>query len=254
MRGAWGAACIRKEGGDGAQQGACRRRIVSDVELVIVEDAKEVAAIVAERLARAASEGGHVVLTGGTTPERAYEEAAKRAPDWDQVELWWGDERCVPPDHEHSNFGMAKRALLDRLDRAPRAVHRIKGELGKDRAAAEYEQELGDTQLDLLLLGVGSDGHVASLFPNAPTLRQRQRVLPAEPGLEPFVDRVTLSLPTLCSAREILFLLSGESKAEAAKRAFASEPSPETPASLVRAVHGRTTAILDRAAAAMLPA
>ncbi len=158
---------------------------MSDVELVIVENAKEVAAVVAEHLASATREGGHVVLTGGTTPERAYEEAARLAPDWDKVELWWGDERCVPPDHELSNFGMAKRALLDRLERAPRAVHRIKGELGKDRAAAEYEQELGATQLDLLLLGVGSDGHVASLFPNAPTLQQRKRVLSAEPDLEP---------------------------------------------------------------------
>jgi 6-phosphogluconolactonase len=227
---------------------------VSDVELVIVEDAKEVAAVVAARLARAAQEGGNVVLTGGTTPQHAYQEAAKRAPDWSRVELWWGDERCVPPDHEHSNFGMAKRALLDRIEQAPSAVHRIKGELGKERAAADYEEELGDTQLDLLLLGVGSDGHVASLFPNAPTLRQRKRVLPAEPGLEPFVDRVTLSLPVLRSASEILFLLAGGSKADAAKRAFASKPGPETPASLVRATAGRTTAILDRAAAAMLPA
>jgi 6-phosphogluconolactonase len=227
---------------------------VSDVELVIVEDDKEVAAVVAERLARAAREGGHVVLTGGSTPKRAYEEAARRAPDWQNVELWWGDERCVPPDHEHSNFGMAKRALLDRIEHAPSAVHRIKGELGKERAAADYEEELGDTQLHLLLLGVGSDGHVASLFPNAPTLRQRKRVLPAEPGLEPFVDRVTLSLPALRSASEVLFLITGEAKADAARRAFASKPSPETPASLVRASGGRTTAILDRAAAAMLPA
>jgi 6-phosphogluconolactonase len=229
-----------------------RRR--SDVELVIVEDNKEIAAVVGERLARAAREGGHVVLTGGKTPEQAYKEAAKRAPDWSKVELWWGDERCVPPDHDDSNYGMAKRALLDRLDRGPRVVHRIKGELGKEEAAADYERELGDAQFDLLLLGVGPDGHVASLFPNAPTLRRRKRVLPAEAGLEPFVDRVTLGLPALRSAREILFLLSGEAKAEAARRAFAEDPSPDTPASLVRARSGRTTAILDRAAAAKLPA
>jgi 6-phosphogluconolactonase len=229
-----------------------RRR--SDVELVIVEDNKEIAAVVGERLARAAREGGHVVLTGGKTPEQAYKEAAKRAPDWSKVELWWGDERCVPPDHDDSNYGMAKRALLDRLDRGPRVVHRIKGELGKEEAAADYERELGDAQFDLLLLGVGPDGHVASLFPNAPTLRRRKRVLPAEAGLEPFVDRVTLGLPALRSAREILFLLSGEAKAQAARRAFAQDPSPDTPASLVRARSGRTTAILDRAAAAKLPA
>jgi 6-phosphogluconolactonase len=227
---------------------------VTDVELVVVEDEQEVAAVVAERLARAAREGGNVVLTGGTTPEQAYMEAAKRAPNWSDVDVWWGDERCVPPTDEKSNYGMAKRTLLDRLQRAPRGVHRIKGELGKEEAAADYARELGDTRLDLLLLGVGPDGHVASLFPNAPTLRRRERVLPADPGLEPFVDRVTLSLPTLCSAREIVFLLSGESKAAAAARAFAGDPSPDTPASLVRARDGRTIAILDRAAAAKLPA
>jgi len=227
---------------------------VTDVELVVVEDEQEVAAVVAERLVRAAREGGDVVLTGGKTPEQAYKEAANRAPDWSNVDVWWGDERCVPPDDEKSNYGMAKRTLLDRLDLAPRGVHRIRGELGKEDAAADYERELGDTQLDLLLLGVGPDGHVASLFPNAPTLRRRKRVLPAEAGLEPFVDRVTLSLATLCSAREIVFLLSGESKADAAARAFAADPSPDTPASLVRARAGRTIAILDRAAAAKLPA
>ncbi|MFL6039332.1 MAG: 6-phosphogluconolactonase [Gaiellaceae bacterium] len=227
---------------------------MTDVELVVVEDEQAVAAVVAERLARAAREGGNVVLTGGKTPEQAYEEAAKREPDWSNVEVWFGDERCVPPDDDLSNFALAKRTLLDRLERPPRAVHRIKGELGKADAAAAYERELGDAQLDLLLLGVGPDGHVASLFPNAPTLRQRRKVLAAEPRLEPFVDRVTFSLPTLRSAREILFLLAGEAKADAAARAFGAEPSPDTPASLVRTRAGRTVAILDRAAAAKLPA
>jgi 6-phosphogluconolactonase len=227
---------------------------VSDVELVVVDDEKALAAVVAERLARAARDGGNVVLTGGTTPEQAYEEAARREADWSKIDVWWGDERCVPPDDENSNYGKAKRSLLDKLERAPRGVHRIKGELGKEVAAADYERELDDTQLDLLLLGVGPDGHVASLFPNAPTLRQREKVLPAEAGLEPFIDRVTLSLPTLRSAREILFLLAGEGKADAAARAFAGEPSPDTPASLVRATNGRTVAILDRAAAAKLSA
>ncbi len=206
----------------------------------------------AERLARAARQGGHIALTGGTTPEQAYKEAAQREPDWSRTEIWWSDERCVPPDDDLSNCALAKHTLLDRLERNPRAVHRIKGELGKQRAAADYELELGDTVFDLELLGVGRDGHVASLFPNAPTLHESRRVLPAEPGLEPFVDRVTLSIPTLNSAREIVFALSGTEKAEAARRAFASTPSPETPASLVRALDGRTTAILDRAAAAKL--
>jgi 6-phosphogluconolactonase len=224
-----------------------------DIELVVVEDEREVAAVVANRLARAAAEGGNVVLTGGKTPKQAYERAAKAAPDWSAVELWWGDERCVPPDDERSNYRMAKKALLDPLQRRPRAVHRIQGELGKDEAAAEYEAELRDTELDLLLLGVGPDGHVASLFPNAPSLRQRRRVLPAEAGLEPYVDRVTLSMPTLCDAREILFLLSGKEKADAARRAFVEERSANAPASLVRSLRGRTTAVLDRAAAAAIP-
>jgi 6-phosphogluconolactonase len=225
-----------------------------DVELVIVEDENEVAAVVAKRLARAAQEGGDVVLTGGKTPKQAYEQAAKDAQDWSNVSLWWGDERCVPPDDENSNYGMAKQALLDQLERWPREVHRIKGELGKERAAADYLEQLGDTQLDLLLLGIGPDGHVASLFPNAPTLQERERVLAAEPGFEPFVDRVTLSIPALIGATEILFIVAGEAKADAARRAFVDEASPATPSSLVRAESGRTTAILDRAAAAEIQA
>jgi 6-phosphogluconolactonase len=225
---------------------------VSDVELVVVDDEKEAAAVTAERLARAAREGGNIMLTGGTTPRLAYEEAAKREPDWSRTKLWWGDERCVPPEHEYSNYGMAKRALLDRIEPPPAAVHRIKGELGKEAAAADYDRELDDEPLDLILLGMGPDGHVASLFPNAPTLQQQGRVLPAEAQLDPFVDRVTLSIPALRGGRELLLLVTGEAKAEAVRRAFGDEPSPATPASLVRSEHGRTTAILDRAAAARL--
>jgi 6-phosphogluconolactonase len=225
---------------------------VNDVELVVVDDEKEASAVVAERLARAAREGGNIVLTGGKTPELAYEEAAKREPDWSRTSLWWGDERCVPPDHEYSNYGMAKRALLDRIERAPAAIHRIKGELGKDAGAADYDRELDGETLDLILLGMGPDGHIASLYPNAPTLQRRERVLPAEAQVEPFVDRVTLSIPALRAGREMVFLITGEAKADAARRAFVDEPSPATPASLVRSDAGRTTAILDRAAAARL--
>src|SRR5919109_1005474 len=164
--------------GDGAVARARGRRAMTrDVELVVVDDPKEVAAVVAERLARAARAGGNVVLTGGKTPEQAYKDAAKQAPDWSKVDLWWGDERCVPPDDENSNYGMARKALLDNLEREPRSVHRMKGELGKQTAAMEYERELDDATLDLLLLGIGPDGHVASLFPHASTLRQRKHVL-----------------------------------------------------------------------------
>jgi 6-phosphogluconolactonase len=223
-----------------------------DIELVVVDSAKELASIVAARLAEAARDGGNIVLTGGQTPKLAYEQAAKEQADWSRVELWWGDERCVPPDDDRSNYRLAKVGLLDTIDRQPRAVHRIRGELGKEEAAAAYESELRDTPLDLLLLGIGPDGHVASLFPNAPTLGEARRVLPAEPGFEPFVDRVTLSVPALRSAQEILFLVAGEEKADAARRAFVDEPDEHTPASLVRAADGRTTAVLDRAAAAAI--
>ena len=149
---------------------------------------------------------------------------------------------------------MAKRSLLDGIERQPRAVHRIKGELGKEQGAAEYAAEVADATLDLLLLGMGPDGHIASLYPNAATLQAEEAALPAVAELEPFVDRVTLSLPKLRGAREVLFLIAGESKADAVARAFAAEPSPDTPASLVRASDGKTVAILDRAAAAKLPA
>ena len=225
---------------------------MSDVDLVVLDDEKEAAAVVAGRLARAAREGGNVVLTGGRTPELAYREAAQAEPDWSRTSLWWGDERCVPQDDELSNYGMAKRALLDRLEVPPAGVHRIRGELGKEAAAADYDRELGDETLDLILLGLGGDGHVASLFPNAPTLERRERVLPAEAQLEPFVDRVTLSIPALRSGQELLFLVTGDEKADAVRRAFRDEPSTAAPASLVRSDEGRTTAILDRAAAAKL--
>jgi 6-phosphogluconolactonase len=229
--------------------------LTNGVELVVVETAGDVAREVADTLAHAARAGGHIALTGGTTPEQAYQLAAQDEGDWSNVELWWSDERCVPPDDERSNYGLAKRTLIDNLSTAPRAVHRIMGELGKDEAAADYERELGNTEFDLELLGVGPDGHVASLFPNAPTLQEQTRlVVPAEAGLEPFVDRVTLSLPALRRARQIVFALAGAGKADAARRAFAAEPGPQTPASLVRADNGTTVAILDRAAAAELSA
>jgi 6-phosphogluconolactonase len=228
---------------------------VSNVELVVREDAEAAARDVARRLARAAAQGKNIVLTGGSTPKRAYELAAELERDWSRARVWWGDERAVPPDDERSNYGMARTALLDRLDAGPAEVHRIRGELGAEAAGAAYEPEVQGTGFDLLLLGIGPDGHVASLFPNAPTLAERERlVVPAKPQLEPMVDRVTLTLPALRSAREIVFLVAGQDKAEAVERAFASEPDESTPASLVRAADGRTTAVLDRAAASRLSA
>ena len=226
---------------------------MSDVAIEIVADAEEAARLVAGRLAQQARAGGHIVLTGGATPKRAYELAAELEPDWSGVELWWGDERCVAPDDERSNFGMAKEALLDRLERWPSAVHRIRGELGRDAGATEYARELaGVGTFDLVLLGLGPDGHIASLFPNFPTLDVTDRdALGSRAGFEPCVDRISLTLPRLRNTRELLFLVAGEDKADAVARSFAGEPSPDTPGSLV--LGGLLTrAILDRAAASKL--
>ena len=200
------------------------------------------------RAARGAN--GHVTLTGGTTPERAYELAAELKPDWSSTEVWWGDDRCVPPEHEWSNYGMAKRTLLDRLAVPPAAVHRIQGELGAERAADEYDRELDGVTLDLVLLGMGSDGHVASLYPHAPGLAERERrAIAAEAKLEPLVDRVTMTIPVLESAPLVLFFVAGAERADAVRRAFAEPPSEATPASLVRSKNGDTVVILDPAAA-----
>ena len=224
--------------------------MTDEVELVVVDTAEEAARTAAERLAAAARAGGHVALSGGSTPRRAYELAAELAPDWSRAEIWWGDERCVPPGDERSNYGMARAALLDRLVGAPRTVHRIEGERPSEEAASLYERELGRTRLTLNLLGLGADGHTASLFPDAPALEERERrVVAAAAALEPFVDRVTLTIPALGDADEVLFLVVGEDKADAAARAFGGPPSRATPASLVRAARGRTSAILDRAGA-----
>ena len=224
---------------------------MSEIDIVVVDDP---AAAVADMLAGAARAGGHVVLTGGSTPAIAYELASALEPDWSRVEVWWGDERCVPPDDERSNFGMAKRTLLDNLAEQPSAVHRMRGELGREDGAEDYDRELGElARFDFLLLGLGPDGHIASLYPDEPTLDESERrVIGAEAKLDPYVDRITLTLPMLRAARAIVFLVAGADKADAAARAFAGEPTRSTPGSLVHAVSGTTTAVLDRAAAATL--
>jgi len=227
---------------------------MSAVDITVVADAAEAARLVAERLAEQVRAGGSIVLTGGSTPRHAYEIAAELESDWSRVELWWGDERCVPPGDPRSNYGMAKAALLDRLEDAPAAVHRMQGELGRDHAVAEYKHELEDiAAFDLVLLGLSPDGHVASLFPNFPTLDVTRRdVVGSESGYEPFVDRISMTLSRLCNTHELLFLATGDDKAEAASRAFAGKPSHATPGSLARAAEGTTRAILDRSAASKL--
>lgn len=228
------------------------------MEIRIVGD---VAGAAAERIAAAVRAGGHIALSGGSTPRAAHERVADIDLDWSRVELWFGDERAVPADHEHSNYAMAKASLLDRIDGPPPVLHRIPGELGHEGAARVYEQELHDAfggdplpQLDLVLLGLGPDAHCASLFPGDAALGERRRwVVDVEtPGMPPFVSRVTVTLPVLNAARDVVFLISGADKAEAVARAFGDAPGPDAPASLVRPGDGRLTVLLDPAAAARL--
>ena len=199
-----------------------------------------------------AAASGQLALTGGSTPKAAYELAAELRQDWSGVDFWFTDDRCVPPDHEHSNFGMADRALLSRAEGA--TVHRIRGELGPDEGAAAYEAELDEFGLDVLdltLLGMGPDAHICSLFPGDAALAERERrVVGVEtPGMAPLVSRITLTLPVVNSSGQIVFLVTGEDKAEAVRRVFAGPPDPDAPGSLVE---GNVMALLDPAAAARL--
>jgi 6-phosphogluconolactonase len=222
-----------------------------DVEIRVSASAEVATQAAAELLAKAAERGGHVALSGGSTPRPTYEAAVRLAADWSRVELWWADERCVPPDDERSNYRLVRESLLDRLHRGVAIEHRIQGELEPQDAAEIYERELEEIVFDLVLLGIGPDGHTASLFPNDPALDElRRRALAVERA---DVDRVTVTIPVLNTSETVLFLVVGEEKAAAAARAFAGEPDAATPASLVRSASGTTIALLDRAAAAGLP-
>jgi 6-phosphogluconolactonase len=199
-----------------------------------------------------AEASGQVCITGGSTPRVAYERVAELRPDWSGVEIWFTDERCVPPDHEHSNFRMADEALLSRV--SGMTVHRMQGELGPVEGAAEYEREYeaaGEPTLDLILVGLGPDAHTCSLFPGDDAVNERDRpVVGVEtPGMAPLVSRITLTLPVVNASRRIVFLVTGADKADAVARAFKGGPDPSAPASLV---DGNVTVLLDPAAAARL--
>jgi 6-phosphogluconolactonase len=217
----------------------------------------------AEMLAEAARAGQHISLTGGSSPGRAYEQAARLEQDWSRATLWWGDDRCVPPDDELSNYRLARETLLDLLpDEGSPQVHRIPAERGPHVGAEDYERDiraaLGEQipRLDVMLLGLGPDGHVASLYPGQPTLdvRDRAAVGVDEAGWKPYVPRVSLTMPVLRAARRIIFLVAGEDKAEAVERCFAPdvEPNRDAPGSLVRPVDGELIVLLDEAAASRL--
>jgi 6-phosphogluconolactonase len=208
---------------------------------------------VAEILAAQAGRGGSIVLTGGSSVADAYREAAALEPDWSAATVWWGDERCVPPEDERSNFRLAKENLLDHLQQQPREIHRIRGELPPAEAADELDQALVGVQFDLMLLGLGPDGHMASLFPASPQLGVRDRRAAYGPaGLEPWVDRVTMTLPTINAAARLVFLVTGADKADAVSRAFAGEITAEVPGSLARLAPVPVEVFLDEASAVTL--
>ena len=220
--------------------------------------AEDPAAEVAERLTEAAVAGGHIVLTGGSSPKHAYELAAERDADWSGATVWFSDERCVGPDDPDSNFGMADRALLSQLSAAP-TVLRMRGELGPDAGAGEYEaavrERMGsDPRWNLLLLGMGPDGHIASLFPGKPEVSESARLAVGVPlaGMEPQVPRITLTMPALGAAREAILLITGSGKADTVARAFGSSPDRSLPAAMVDLRYGSLTVLLDEAAASKL--
>jgi len=209
------------------------------------------ASMIQETLLDAIGQRGEatVALSGGHTPEPVYRRLAELALPWERVSLFFGDERAVPPDDERSNFRMVRAALLDRIAVAPRAAHRMEAERENlDRAADDYA-DLLPARLDLLLLGIGEDGHTASLFPGSPLLDERRRmVMPAVAPTPP--DRMTITPPVIAAARQTLVIAAGAGKAAAVRRALSEEgTAAECPARLAR--DGGW--LLDREAASRLP-
>ncbi len=241
--------------------------LATDIELVVLPDADALgaaaAAIIAAEAAAADSEFT-IALAGGTTPRRVYEalsaEPFRSRIAWDTWSVWWGDERAVPPTDPMSNYALAAASLLDAAPIPPSHVHRIRGELGSQAAAASYESEIvehfgdGIPRFDLILLGIGEDGHTASLFPGAPATQEtRHSVLTSVSSMPPH-DRVTLTLPVINAARKALFLVSGREKADALRRVIAAdqEDAQQPPAALVRPVDGVAQFVVDASAAVLL--
>jgi 6-phosphogluconolactonase len=207
-----------------------------------------------------------VALSGGSTPQNLYRHLAsetyRKQVDWAKVHLFWGDERCVPPDDPESNYGMARRELLLRVPIPGANVHRMEAERADlGRAAQEYEEllraeverdEHGFPRFDLIFLGLGTDGHTASLFPGARGIRTTSRWVstPLVPKLGK--RRMTLTLPVLNAARRVLFLVVGAEKAAILRTVLEENVDPPLPAQLVRPRDGQKLLLVDRAAAALL--
>lgn len=232
---------------------------LADPEAVAIRAAREIVTHLREGIKRRGV--AHLALSGGGTPERTYELLALEMEGWDAVQVWFADERCVPPEDEQSNYRMAAEKLLDHISLGADHVHRMRGELGPDQGARSYAQELGAgfggdpgdlPTFDLIVLGIGPDGHIASLFPGAATLTagDQELCLGVHDSPKPPPQRLTLSLPVIRAARRCLLLATGASKADAVSAALGS-PSGHVPASLLR--RERLTVIVDDKAAPTAP-
>jgi 6-phosphogluconolactonase len=226
--------------------------------LTVVPDPEDVARPAAEWLeaeiaAAVRARGGCALgLAGGRTPEPVYRELALAADiDWTRVSVFFSDERAVPPDDPESNYRMVRSALLSRVTIPSGSVHRMEAERpDRDSAALEYERLLPPA-LDILVLGMGPDGHTASLFPGSPVLDERRRLVLPVVGTKPPADRMTITPPVIEAARRVAVIATGADKAAMAARALEGPPAPkEVPAQLAR----RGAWFLDRAAASMLAA
>jgi len=210
-----------------------------------------------------------IAISGGSTPRATFALLANpqhpflnRMP-WNGLELFWVDERTVPPDHEESNFRMTRETLLDHVGLRPDQVHRIQGELEPEVAAAEYEFDLRRSfrlegaeapRFDVIALGMGDDGHTASLFPHTDAVHEMGRLVAANQVPQKDTWRVTLTWPVINHAREVFFLIEGAAKAPVLKEVFTGPRDVERlPSQLIWPASGILTLILDRAAAAQLP-
>lgn len=230
--------------------------------LIVVEDEEEfiarAAEIVRQEVIRSVGAHGNcrLGLSGGSTPaaiHRRLVEAQETHPlPWDRVTFVFGDERCVAPDHEDSNYRMARETLLDPLGIAPSRVHRMEAEADDAEAKAKAYEEAVREPLDLLMLGMGEDGHTASLFPGSALVNERQRrVVLVENSPKPPPRRLTITPRVIEEAREILVLTRGDGKAEALARALdGRSPVSKAPVGLAR----RGIWLVDRNAARLLPA
>ena len=210
-------------------------------EFTVLDTPEDVAAAAAAEIAEAIRGGARtLVLAGGTTPRRCYELLAGLEVEWGRVTILFGDERCVPASHADSNYRMAREALLDQV--APATVHRIPGELGPDEAAAAYARVVaGLAPLDVVVLGVGEDGHTASLFPGDAALTAKGWAVGVHNSPKPPPERVTLTLQALRGAHRVIILATGAGKAQA----VALAKREEVPSGMIAGARW----LLDRAAA-----